>query len=67
MREHRIDDGASALAQTPGPNVLAVVRGSIDVGDLHLAAGATAIVPAACTVSTIKGTNAIVLEMGFDI
>jgi hypothetical protein len=43
------------------------VRGSIEVGDLPLDVGATAIVPAACTVSNIKGTDSIVLEMGFDV
>jgi mannose-6-phosphate isomerase len=67
MREHRLGDGPSSLARTAGPNVLHVVRGSIEVGDLPLDVGATAIVPAACTVSNIKGTDSIVLEMGFDV
>jgi mannose-6-phosphate isomerase len=65
MREHHVAGGAGNLAETPGPNVLNVTRGSISVGDLHLVAGTTAIVPASCTVSAFEGTEAIVMEMGF--
>jgi mannose-6-phosphate isomerase len=66
MREHRVPDGTGNLAQTPGPSILNVTRGSIRLGDLHLGTGATAIVPAACSVSAFEGTGAIVMEMGFE-
>lgn len=64
MREHRLADGVSPLADVPGPHVLNVTRGSVRVGDLSLSLGATAIVPASCSVSAIEGTAAIVIEMG---
>jgi mannose-6-phosphate isomerase len=67
MREHRVPDGMGGLAQTPGPSILNVTRGSISVGGLRLGAGATAIVPAACSVSTFEGQEAIVMEMGFRV
>ena len=65
MREHRVDAGASDLASTPGPIVLSVLHGSVTLGDLALASGATAIVPASSSVSSFEGLDAIVMEMGF--
>jgi mannose-6-phosphate isomerase len=65
MREHRLPGGASPLAETSGPHVLNVTRGSVRVGDLALPLGTTALVPASCSATTIEGTDAIVMEMGF--
>jgi mannose-6-phosphate isomerase len=65
MREHRVPQGVGNLAETPGPRVLSITRGSVDVAGLQLGKGTTAIVPAACTVSTFEGNAAIVMEMGF--
>ncbi len=65
MREHRVDAGSSDLAATPGPIVLSVVRGSVTLGDLALAQGTTAIVPASSSVTSFEGSDAIVMEMGF--
>ncbi len=65
MREHRIDAGSSDLATTPGPIVLSVVRGSVALGDLALAQGTTAIVPASSSVTSFEGSDAIVMEIGF--
>lgn len=64
MREHRLDHGPGRLADTAGPVVVNVVRGTISLGGLRLAAGATAIVPAASGVSEFEGHGAVVLEMG---
>jgi len=64
MREHRLDDGASPLADTPGPIVLNVTHGSVTVGDLRLDTGATAVVSASSMVDEISGAG-VVLEMGF--
>jgi mannose-6-phosphate isomerase len=65
MREHRVDAGSSTLADTAGPVVLAVTRGSIALGHLRLTAGTTAVVPAACEVEAFEAQDAVVLEMGF--
>ncbi len=65
MREHRVDAGTSPLAQTAGPVVLNVTRGSVVVGDLELPRGTTAIVPASAGVSSLEGRGAVVMEMGF--
>ncbi len=65
LREHRVDGGAGHLADTAGPVVLNIVRGSIALGTLRLSRGATAIVPASAAISTFEGEEAIVLEMGF--
>lgn len=65
MREQRVPDGVGRLAETPGPSILNVTRGSISVGGLQMSTGTTAIVPAACTFSTFEGQEAIVMEMGF--
>jgi mannose-6-phosphate isomerase len=65
MREHRLDSGRSELANTPGPNVLNVTRGTIHLGDLVLPRGTTAVVPASSSVSAFEGDNAVVMEMGF--
>ncbi|MFO7532011.1 MAG: type I phosphomannose isomerase catalytic subunit [Candidatus Limnocylindrales bacterium] len=65
MREHRLATGTAELVRTPGPIVLSVMRGSAIVGDLELATGTTAIVPASSSVSFLEGMDAIVMEMGF--
>jgi mannose-6-phosphate isomerase len=65
MREHRLDSGSSALAETAGPVVLSVMRGTIGVGRLELTMGSTAIVPASSGLTAFEGTAAVVLEMGF--
>ena len=65
MREHRLERGTSELARTPGPIVVNVTRGTIRLGDLRLATGTTAVVPAASVVSAFEGDDAVVLEMGF--
>jgi mannose-6-phosphate isomerase len=65
MREHRVDHGTSELAQTAGPVVLNVTRGSVRLGDLVLATGTTAIVPASSSVASFEGDGAVVMEMGF--
>ena len=65
MREHRVDRGRSELAQTPGPIVINVTRGSVRLGDLELSTGTTAIVPASSSVAAFEGDDAVVLEMGF--
>ena len=64
MREHRVDRGSSDLAQTPGPIVLNVTRGTVRLGDLELPKGTTAIVPASSSVSSFDGEGAVVMEMG---
>lgn len=63
MREHRVDGGASTLATTPGPKILNVTHGSIALGDLELAKGTTAIVPASSTISAFEADDAVILEM----
>ena len=65
MREHRVGSGAGTLAETPGPVVINVTRGSVRLGDLELARGTTAIVPASSSVSAFTGEDAVVMEMGF--
>ncbi len=65
MREHRVASGTSRLAATPGPVVLNVTRGTVRLGELELAAGTTAIVPASSSVVSFGGADAVVLEMGF--
>ncbi len=65
MREHRLDAGSSALARSPGPTILSVVRGAVVLGDLRLERGDTAIVPAASGVSRIEGRAATAIEIGF--
>jgi mannose-6-phosphate isomerase len=65
MREHRVDAGTSPLAPTPGPVVLNVTRGSARLGDLELAKGTTAVVPASSGVTQLEGHGAVVMEMGF--
>jgi mannose-6-phosphate isomerase len=64
MREHRVTSGSSPLADTPGPNILNVTRGSVSVDGLVLPRGTTAIVPASSSVSAFEGTDAVVMEMG---
>ena len=65
MREHRVESGSSPLAETAGPVVLNVTRGSVVVGDIELPRGTTALVPASSSVSSLVGDGAIVMEMGF--
>ncbi len=65
MREHRLDTGSSALARSPGPTILSVVRGAVLLGDLRLERGDTAIVPASSGVSRIEGHAATAIEIGF--
>ncbi len=65
MREHRVDAGVSALAASAGPSILSVVDGAIALGDLRLAKGTTAIVPASSSVSAFEAEDATVMEMGF--
>ncbi len=65
MREHRVDHGTSDLARTDGPVVLNVTRGAVRLGDLELAKGTTAGVPASSSVSAFEGDAAVVMEMGF--
>lgn len=64
MREHRVDSGRGTLADTPGPNILCVTRGTVRLGDLELPMGTTAIVPASSSVSSFAGDGAVVMEMG---
>ena len=65
MREHRVD-GHSDLTSTEGPVVLNVTAGSLALGDLELAKGSTAIVPASADVQTFETTpGTVVMEMGF--
>ena len=64
MREHRVTSGSSPLADTPGPNILSVTRGSVSVDGLVLPRGTTAIVPASSSVAAFEGTDAVVMEMG---
>ncbi len=65
MREHRVDSGFSDLAETAGPVVLNVTRGSVRLGDLVLPRGTTAVVPASSGISAFEGDEAVVMEMGF--
>ena len=65
MREHRLDAGSSALARSPGPTILSVVRGAVVLGDLRLERGDTAIVPASSGVSRIECHAATAIEIGF--
>ena len=65
MREHRVASGTSELAATPGPVILNVTRGSVRLGELELAKGTTAIVPASSRLSRFTGDGAVVMEMGF--
>lgn len=64
MREHRLDTGSSALAETPGPIVLYVVSGTVGLAGLELGEGATAVVPAASSVTAFEGEGAVILEIG---
>ena len=64
MREHRVTAGASDLAETPGPIILNVTPRLGPLGDLALAKGTTAIVPASSSVTTFEGDGAVVMEMG---
>jgi mannose-6-phosphate isomerase len=64
MREHRVGTGSSVLAETPGPAILNVTRGSVVLGGLELGKGSTALVPASSSVSSFKGRDAVVLEIG---
>jgi mannose-6-phosphate isomerase len=64
MREHRLAQGSSALADTSGPIILNVTHGSITLDDLALPQGTTAIVPASSSVAAFEGEDAIVMEMG---
>jgi mannose-6-phosphate isomerase len=64
MREHHVPSGESDLAARPGPIIINVVRGSIELGDLELRQGATAVVPASAGVASFAGEGAVVLEMG---
>ena len=64
MREHRLEGGTSELADTEGPIILNVTRGSIMVGELELTKGTTAIVPASSSTSSFEGVGAVVMEMG---
>ena len=43
--EHRIDGASCVVGRTPGPCVVMVVRGSVAMSGLSLAAGSTAVVP----------------------
>ena len=65
LREHRVNDGTSDLAETRGPVVINVTRGSVRLGDLALPKGTTAVVPASSSVSSFEGRDAVVMEMGF--
>ena len=65
MREHRVEAGSSELAHTLGPVVLNVTRGSVRLGDLLLAQGTTAIVPASSSITEVACDGAVLLEMGF--
>lgn len=64
IREHRTND-VIVLARRRGPRVMMVIRGLLEIADLKLRQGGTAIIPAAALDSpvTAKGPSTI-LEIG---
>ena len=64
IREHRTNDVVT-LGPKPGPRIMMVIRGILDVDDLRLRQGGTAIIPAASLDShvTARGPSTI-LEIG---
>ncbi len=64
IREHRTND-TIVLAKRRGPRIMMVIRGSLEVEDLSLRQGGTAIIPAAALGSPVTARGpSTVLEIG---
>ena len=68
IREHRQQSGPLELSIRPGPRVLMVTSGRIELGELTVSTGGTALVPAAAmpTLPVVRD-EAVVLEIGLTV